>query len=110
MKADELFKQLKQAETAKKALVKQARLIKKNMVDELKKMPYTDYLQTLHWGAIRKRALKRARQKCQLCNSENAVLNVHHNNYERRGKERITDVIVLCQACHAKHHNKEQSG
>ena len=74
---------------------------------ELKEMPYKDYLNTSEWKAKRKKALKSADYKCQLCHADNVELNVHHNNYERRGEEKSDDLIVLCKKCHAKHHDKD---
>jgi len=34
-------------------------------------------------------------------------LNVHHNTYKRRGHELGSDLLVLCQKCHKKIHNKK---
>lgn len=49
--------------------------------------------------------LRRADYKCQLCNRE-GTMNVHHKTYERLGEEQLNDLIVLCQDCHAKFHDK----
>lgn len=71
--------------------------------DDLKTMPYAEYLKTGHWQEVRKAALERADHRCQLCNAtEN--LNVHHRTYERRGAERDSDVTVLCKPCHERFH------
>lgn len=72
----------------------------------LKTMPYEDYLQTEWWKGVRRMALRRADNSCQLCNAKNVQLDVHHRTYERRGCERREDVIVLCRECHSKHHGK----
>lgn len=74
-------------------------------LEELRTMPYTQYLQTEHWQKVRKSALGRARYKCQLCKM-GGELNVHHNTYENRGQEENSDVIVLCRNCHAHFHGK----
>lgn len=71
----------------------------------LEGMPYEDYLQTPAWQERRSQALRDAGNKCQLCYSPKH-LNVHHKTYERRGHELPGDLIVLCQDCHAKHHDK----
>lgn len=42
--------------------------------------------------------------KCALCNSHEGV-QVHHNNYDRLGKELFTDLIPLCEVCHSRHHS-----
>ena len=72
----------------------------------LKSMPYKEYLQTDHWKHTRKSALKRAEYRCQLCNGD-AMLQVHHRTYERRGHERASDLIVLCRQCHKDFHRIE---
>jgi hypothetical protein len=79
------------------------RFANKTRIKFLKEMPYSDYLQTSEWQEIRKRALKRAYYKCQICNS-NGILHVHHRTYERRGEELLSDLIVLCEACHKHYH------
>jgi hypothetical protein len=71
----------------------------------LKSMPYKDYLLTYHWRITRKKTLKRAHYKCQICGSVKN-LNVHHNTYENRGEEKDEDLIVLCENCHGKFHDK----
>lgn len=76
-----------------------------NIVQQLRAMPYSQYLRTEHWQDVRKRALKRANFACQLCNSRSA-LQVHHRTYENRGQEENRDVIALCANCHAKFHDK----
>ena len=75
------------------------------MADRLSTMPYKAYLATPEWQETRTAALKRATHKCQLCGAT-ARLNVHHNTYERRGHELDSDLIVLCEGCHMKHHGK----
>ena len=64
-------------------------------IAELKAMKYEDYLRTEHWQRKRIAALEFAENRCQLCNSTEQS-NVHHRTYERRGEERMSDVIVLC--------------
>ena len=67
---------------------------------------YSDYLKSDHWQKMRKLALSRAKYKCQLCSTKNVKLNVHHNTYENLGNEKNEDLIVLCENCHKKFHNK----
>lgn len=78
---------------------------KQERLAKLKTMPYQDYLQTPEWADTRRRALGRARFKCELCHS-GSRLQVHHKTYERRGEEDNKDLIVLCRDCHAKFHDK----
>lgn len=77
------------------------------IVEELRAMPYSEYLQTPHWQGVKNAALQRADHHCQLCGGEDH-LQVHHNNYERRGYERNSDVIVLCSSCHRRFHQDGQ--
>jgi len=72
-------------------------------IKELRTMPYQEYLKTDHWQDCRKQAIKRAKHRCQLCNSR-TKLNVHHRTYERRGHERDDDLITLCESCHSIFH------
>lgn len=74
-------------------------------INDLKYMPYVEYLKTKHWKNVKKKTFIRAGHKCQLCSSK-LNLNVHHNTYENRGEERYEDLIVLCQKCHDKFHDK----
>jgi 5-methylcytosine-specific restriction endonuclease McrA len=80
---------------------------RRRKLEELKSMPYSEYLQTEHWKETRTAALKRASYRCQLCNA-NGQLNVHHRTYENRGHEAKDDLIVLCRNCHSKHHGKDE--
>lgn len=76
----------------------------KDRIEKLKSMPYSEYLQSDHWKGLRIKALKKSNFRCQLCNTKTKVLNVHHNTYERRGEEELSDLIVLCEDCHKRHH------
>jgi 5-methylcytosine-specific restriction endonuclease McrA len=76
-----------------------------NLVEILRRMPYRLYLETPHWKRTREAALKRAGHQCALCPST-TDLQVHHRTYDRRGCERPEDLIVLCDPCHARHHDK----
>lgn len=74
-------------------------------IQRLKTIPYSEYLKSEHWQNLRRRMLKRASFRCQLCNTQGR-LNVHHRTYERRGCEEYSDLIVLCENCHGKFHGK----
>jgi len=65
---------------------------------------YHAYLRTDQWQERRRRALVRAKHKCQLCSSK-FTLQAHHRSYERIGQEKPEDLIVLCSRCHEKHHD-----
>ena len=74
-------------------------------LSELRNMPYKEYLQTAEWKKTARSAKARVKNRCQLCNCS-GKLNVHHNNYQNIGNELDSDLIVLCEKCHAKHHDK----
>ena len=80
----------------------------KKRLTELQKMPYQEYLKTPEWNETRKAHLKRSGYKCQLCNKGNAVLNVHHRTYERKGSEWARDLIALCEDCHKIFHENRK--
>lgn len=75
---------------------------------ELKTMPYADYLQTDHWKELRKEKLKEAGNRCQVCGNgwRQGPLNVHHNTYRNRGREFLSDLLVLCRGCHEIYHRE----
>jgi hypothetical protein len=77
---------------------------------ELRKLPYAEYLKTPHWQRLRERALVSAGYRCQVCNSGQGPLNVHHRTYERRGRELPSDLIVLCEKCHSLFHSQREPG
>jgi hypothetical protein len=73
---------------------------------------YKEYLKSDHWQTQRKLALRNADYRCQVCNSGNKQLDVHHRTYERLGSEIPADLIVLCNDCHTLFHknNRLKSG
>lgn len=71
----------------------------------MKNRDYKNYLKTNHWKEKRKKVLKGAKFKCQLCSNTNN-LHVHHNTYKNIGNEKKEDLIVLCDGCHKKFHDK----
>ena len=80
-----------------------------NRWTEKKNLPkikdYSLYLSSTHWKSIRKEALSRANYKCSSCSARDCILEVHHNTYERLGRELQTDLIVLCKPCHKRIHD-----
>jgi hypothetical protein len=79
-------------------------------IQELRLMPYREYLQTLEWKTTRAAALMRAGHRCSLDSSHRDGLEVHHNTYERMGAELASDLVVLCRECHQRHHHAPQPG
>lgn len=68
-------------------------------LQELKTMPYSEYLKTEEWLAF-SNEMKQRVGRCQLCGTKDRSFHVHHNNYENRGQETALDVVVLCDRCH----------
>ena len=81
-------------------------MITPERLEELRAMPYEEYLRTPEWQATRKRILKRDRYQCQGCNAYGRILHVHHYTYERLGCEDDADLITLCLDCHEELHRK----
>jgi len=74
-------------------------------LEELQKMPYHLYLKTPEWEQTRKRHLRSADYRCQVCNAR-GIIDVHHRTYERRGRELYSDLIALCRTCHEIFHRE----
>lgn len=72
--------------------------------DELNRMPYGAYLESPEWRARRAEHIRAAGNRCQLCNSDETPLHVHHRTYANRGRERFYDLVVLCPPCHRAFH------
>lgn len=74
-------------------------------LQELRAMPYADYLQTPEWRRRREAALARALWICERAGCECRYgLQVHHKTYERLGEELPTDLVVLCTPHHQEVH------
>jgi 5-methylcytosine-specific restriction endonuclease McrA len=68
-------------------------------------MNYQNYLQSDEWKKRRGKALTYWGHRCAICNS-GKYLDVHHRTYANIGKEKMTDLIVLCRKCHTLYHDK----
>lgn len=62
-----------------------------------------EYYLSTTWLALRAEAIEAAGRRCQLCNSPD-FLEVHHRTYARLFCERLSDLTVLCGACHRMFH------
>jgi len=89
-----------------------AKLNPDEMVDavneDIKRKASTDYMTYLGsepWKILRSKAYKRARRKCEVCNTGGEI-HAHHKSYANIGYERLADIIVLCRSCHRKFHDK----
>ena len=68
---------------------------------------YRRYRESPAWQARRAQALEAAGHHCQMDKTHTGRLDVHHNTYDNLGNEQPGDLIVLCSACHMRHHRHE---
>jgi hypothetical protein len=62
---------------------------------------YDEYIKSAQWRNIAKLMKKQAGYRCAHCKFASTTLEVHHLTYERfGGKERMSDLVVLCEPCH----------
>lgn len=79
---------------------------------ELRKLPYSEYLESPEWQETRRRKVNLCDYRCQRCGRRDGLhgqvmLNVHHVNYEHVGEESLDeDLECLCRACHAAEHGR----
>jgi hypothetical protein len=62
-------------------------------------MDYQEYLKSEHWQQTRKAVLEFWGGRCSICKSGFKV-EVHHNNYQCLGHEKLSDLACLCELCH----------
>ena len=62
-----------------------------------------------HWKDVRQRFWhsKLHKKSCYVCGSTE-YLQVHHKSYKRIGKEKLSDLILLCDGCHGKTHGLDK--
>ncbi len=75
-------------------------------LEELKNMPYEEYLNTPEWKEKREMVLELRGRRCEECGSTKD-LHVHHWVY-CRGEESLEDLVVLCSNCHKKLHEGKE--
>jgi len=62
---------------------------------------YEIFIKSAQWRNICATMIKQAERKCVRCGNSSARLEVHHLNYERfGGRERRSDLLVVCKTCH----------
>lgn len=72
---------------------------------------YADYLSGVHWKRFKSayRKCKLRPQTCLVCGDKDVDL--HHQTYERLGRERFEDVVPLCRTHHEMvHANLDENG
>jgi hypothetical protein len=69
------------------------------------KKRYLKYLDSKEWATIKIEMKLYKGNKCEICNSSKN-LHVHHKNYKNLFKEEYSDLMLVCEVCHKKIHNK----
>ncbi len=67
------------------------------------KPDYYAHIKSKEWAKFRRKAIKNAHGRCNVCNNTRN-LQVHHKTYKNLGNERLEDVQVLCNGCHLNKH------
>lgn len=66
---------------------------------------YDEYLKSKWWRQRRKQALDKAKNRCERCGEvPDKPLHVHHKSYDRLGREKASDLEVVCYKCHHYEH------
>lgn len=65
---------------------------------------YAAYIASPAWDGKRREALRYHGNRCNRCGASRCVLQVHHISYARLGREKMTDLEVLCVGCHGIEH------
>ncbi len=63
---------------------------------------YQNYLRSEYWIRF-SRSIRQVRKVCERCRFP-YELNVHHRSYHHLWHEQANDVVLLCKACHSRHH------
>ena len=69
-------------------------------MSEYHSQAYRDRINSPEWGKLRSELIDRRGARCERCQDRPLHLEVHHVNYDRIGREREDDLMVLCNRCH----------
>lgn len=72
---------------------------------------YTEYLKSEHWQDVRRRFYQSKLYwgGCHCCGNRNVPLSIHHKSYNRIGREKLNDLIAVCDRCHKEIHGMLKS-
>jgi hypothetical protein len=75
--------------------------------DDLRDMPYDEFLRSGYWADVRAKVLERDGHRCQGCGATKG-LQVHHHTYAHHGDEarHLEDLVSVCRACHRRQHGR----
>jgi len=73
---------------------------------------YKRHIASANWKKTRDQKLAEAHYRCEKCGISkwSKPLEVHHLTYDRLGRERLSDLQVLCAECHEKLHVSAEEG
>ena len=80
---------------------------------QLKKERYRNYLKSPEWQVKREQFFDyiiftlHQKIECSSCHT-NSILHVHHKTYDHLYNEKLTDLQLLCEDCHAKVHRERK--
>lgn len=84
----------------------------KAIANKINSMKYSEFILTQYWKTVSFYMKKKNYFSCELCSAKEN-LRTHHKSYEHHGYEHIKYkemLIVLCDKCHAKFHDKIKEG
>jgi hypothetical protein len=98
------------AQAARKADKKAKAVKKKNKPRKYNKRKskgtYVKYIKSAEWKE-KSRLWRAEAGKCELCGAEDR-LQCHHKHYRTLGKEKRSDIQVVCYKCHCKIHGVDE--
>lgn len=65
---------------------------------------YEAYIKSPAWKRKREEAFRKYGKRCAGCGSID-LLHVHHKSYARFTRERLTDLVIVCEGCHSVIHD-----
>lgn len=88
-----------------KSKPKKKKTTSKLSAENLRGKPYSLFLRSKYWSAVRKKVLERDGKKCVICGYDK-WLEIHHNSYKNHFNEHkhLGDLMTLCRKCHKEHH------
>ncbi len=86
--------------------VKEVKKVNKSSKKPFKKrLDYKSYIHSKRWKGRRTAYLIKMGRKCAVC-SDKKNLHIHHLSYENLGKEKDSDLVILCELHHDKFHEE----
>jgi hypothetical protein len=77
---------------------------KSNEEQTARQVRYNEYLLSPEWRELKRMVRARCLNVCEVCGIA-SVEATHHLTYERFGRERLSDLLGVCDKCHEKIHN-----